>query len=70
MLFTENSTNNGKLTKMCLAWFSGQLDGIQYFTHAGGGGGLQRRDQRGRRERPGGRPRERGRARGRGGPEL
>ena len=39
MLFTENSTNNGKLTKMCLAWFSGQLDGIQYFTHAGGGGG-------------------------------
>jgi len=24
---------------MCLSWFSGQLHGNKYFTHAGGGGG-------------------------------
>jgi D-alanyl-D-alanine carboxypeptidase len=39
MLFTENYTNNNKPTGMCLSWFSGQLNGKQYFTHAGGGGG-------------------------------
>ncbi|MGB5436967.1 MAG: serine hydrolase domain-containing protein [Maribacter sp.] len=38
-LFLENLTNNGKATGMCLSWFSGQLDGNQYFAHAGGGGG-------------------------------
>lgn len=39
MLFTENYTSNGKASKMCLSWFSGQLNGNQYFAHAGGGGG-------------------------------
>ena len=39
MMFTENHTTNNKATKMCLSWFSGQLHGINYFTHAGGGGG-------------------------------
>jgi len=39
MLFTENLTNNGYLTGMCLSWFKGQLKGETYFTHAGGGGG-------------------------------
>jgi len=39
MLFTENITNKGKQTEMCLSWFSGLLDGNKYFTHAGGGGG-------------------------------
>jgi CubicO group peptidase (beta-lactamase class C family) len=39
LLFTENYTNNGKNTGMCLSWFSGKLNGKQYFAHAGGGGG-------------------------------
>lgn len=39
MLFTENHTNNNKATGMCLAWFSGHLNGNKYFAHAGGGGG-------------------------------
>lgn len=39
LLFSENHTINNKATGMCLAWFSGQLNGKQYFTHAGGGGG-------------------------------
>ncbi|HEY9114502.1 MAG TPA: serine hydrolase domain-containing protein [Bacteroidales bacterium] len=39
MLFIENYTNKGKPTGMCLSWFSGQLNGNQYFAHAGGGGG-------------------------------
>lgn len=39
LLFTENFTNNNKATGMCLAWFSGQLNGKKYFAHAGGGGG-------------------------------
>jgi len=38
-LFIENYTNNNKPTGMCLSWFSGQLNGKQYFAHAGGGGG-------------------------------
>ena len=38
-LFTENFTNNKKPTGMCLSWFTGQLSGNKYFTHAGGGGG-------------------------------
>jgi len=28
-----------KKTGMCLAWFSGELDGNRCFAHAGGGGG-------------------------------
>ena len=39
MMFTENHTTNDKATGMCLSWFSGQLNGIKYFAHAGGGGG-------------------------------
>ena len=39
LLFTENSTNNNKLTGMCLSWFKGKLNGNEYYTHAGGGGG-------------------------------
>lgn len=39
MLFTENYTNNGKATGMCLSWFKGELNGTRYFMHAGGGGG-------------------------------
>ena len=37
-LFTENITENGKSTGMCLGWFKGELNGFTYFTHAGGGG--------------------------------
>ncbi|MBN1397200.1 MAG: beta-lactamase family protein [Bacteroidetes bacterium] len=39
LLFTENYTSNNKATGMCLSWFCGQLNGIKYFAHAGGGGG-------------------------------
>ncbi len=39
MLFTENYTKDNKATGVCLSWFSGQLNGNKYFTHAGGGGG-------------------------------
>jgi len=39
LLFTENHTNNGKPTGMSLSWFTGQLNGNEYFMHAGGGGG-------------------------------
>ncbi|MFI5153285.1 MAG: serine hydrolase domain-containing protein [Chitinophagales bacterium] len=39
MLFRENKTNNGKSTGMCCSWFSGSLKGVEYFCHAGGGGG-------------------------------
>ena len=38
-LFTENYTMDGKSTGMCLSWFTGQVNGKKYFTHAGGGGG-------------------------------
>lgn len=38
-LFVENTNNNGELTGMCLSWFTGQLNGVRYYTHAGGGGG-------------------------------
>jgi len=40
LLFTENFTNNHKPTGMCLSWFTGELNGVKYFTHAGGGGGF------------------------------
>ncbi|GAB4219312.1 MAG: hypothetical protein Kow00102_02150 [Spirochaetota bacterium] len=39
IMFTENITNNGKPTGMCLSWFKGNLKGKKYFCHAGGGGG-------------------------------
>ncbi len=38
-LFTQNFTNQGKPTGMCLSWFKGELCGNEYFCHAGGGGG-------------------------------
>lgn len=39
LLFTENKTSGGKRTGMCLSWFRGELNGREYFCHAGGGGG-------------------------------
>jgi D-alanyl-D-alanine carboxypeptidase len=39
MLFTETLTNASKPTGMCLSWFTGELNGQRYYTHAGGGGG-------------------------------
>lgn len=39
LLFTENFTKVNKATGMCMSWFSGKLNGKQYFSHAGGGGG-------------------------------
>jgi len=39
LLFRENENNAGEPTGMCLAWFTGELNGKKYFTHAGGGGG-------------------------------
>jgi len=40
LMFTENLTNNGKATGMCLSWYTGQLNDNTYYTHAGGGGGF------------------------------
>jgi D-alanyl-D-alanine carboxypeptidase len=39
LLFMENKNNKGENTGMCLGWFTGTLNGVQYFAHAGGGGG-------------------------------
>lgn len=39
MMFHENQNNKGKNTGMCLGWFSGELNGVKYYAHAGGGGG-------------------------------
>jgi hypothetical protein len=39
MLFQENKTNKNKNTGMCMSWFSGELNSVKYFAHAGGGGG-------------------------------
>ncbi|GAB6283435.1 MAG: hypothetical protein STSR0008_22020 [Ignavibacterium sp.] len=38
-LFGNQKTKNGKTLDMCLSWFNGSLEGEQYYTHAGGGGG-------------------------------
>jgi D-alanyl-D-alanine carboxypeptidase len=40
LLFTKNLTLAGNPTGMCMSWFTGNLNGVQYFTHAGGGGGF------------------------------
>jgi D-alanyl-D-alanine carboxypeptidase len=40
LLFTENQTNDKRSTGMCLSWFCGQLNGVKYFAHPGGGGGF------------------------------
>ncbi len=39
ILLTKERTSNGKETAMTLGWFTGKLKDINYFTHAGGGGG-------------------------------
>jgi D-alanyl-D-alanine carboxypeptidase len=39
ILLSENHTADGRPTGMSLSWFRGQLNGADYFTHAGGGGG-------------------------------
>ena len=39
MLFEENYLNAGNPSGMCLSWFKGHLNGKEYYTHAGGGGG-------------------------------
>jgi CubicO group peptidase (beta-lactamase class C family) len=39
LMFTEALTNKHKKTGMCLSWFKGKLKGMEYFAHAGGGGG-------------------------------
>lgn len=39
LLFAENITNDGNASGMCLSWFTGKLNGVKYFSHAGGGGG-------------------------------
>jgi len=38
-LFVENVLSDGTPSGMCLSWFTGNLNGTRYFTHAGGGGG-------------------------------
>lgn len=38
-LFTTQIMSGSKPIPMTLGWFTGQLNGIKYFTHAGGGGG-------------------------------
>ena len=38
-LFTNQTTNDGKILDMCLSWFQGSLNGAEYYAHAGGGGG-------------------------------
>ncbi|HTQ66470.1 MAG TPA: serine hydrolase domain-containing protein [Puia sp.] len=39
ILLTKQHTNSGKQVEMTLGWFTGNLNGIDYFTHAGAGGG-------------------------------
>jgi D-alanyl-D-alanine carboxypeptidase len=39
LLFSQVYTNDKKPTGMCLSWFSGELSGHKYVSHAGGGGG-------------------------------
>lgn len=39
LLFTENHTADNRATGMCFSWFKGRISGVDYFTHAGGGGG-------------------------------
>lgn len=39
LMFSENLTNSGRNTGMCLSWFKGELNGKTYYSHAGGGPG-------------------------------
>jgi D-alanyl-D-alanine carboxypeptidase len=38
-LFTQHVLDGGKTSDMTLSWFTGLLNGVRYYTHAGGGGG-------------------------------
>jgi D-alanyl-D-alanine carboxypeptidase len=38
-LFEKQRTLDGRETEMTLGWFTGALNGVKYFTHAGAGGG-------------------------------
>jgi D-alanyl-D-alanine carboxypeptidase len=38
-LFTKQKTTQGEEVEMTLGWFSGKLSGVDYFAHAGAGGG-------------------------------
>jgi CubicO group peptidase (beta-lactamase class C family) len=39
ILFTKQKTNSGKEVGMTLGWFTGKLNGVDYYAHAGAGGG-------------------------------
>jgi CubicO group peptidase (beta-lactamase class C family) len=39
LLFEKQKTLNGREIEMTLGWFTGALNGVKYFTHAGAGGG-------------------------------
>jgi len=39
ILFTKQKVLSGKEVEMTLGWFTGKLNGIDYFAHAGAGGG-------------------------------
>jgi D-alanyl-D-alanine carboxypeptidase len=39
VLFTKQKTNNGNEIEMTLGWFTGKLNEVHYFAHAGAGGG-------------------------------
>lgn len=38
-MLSAQQTNNGKGTEMCLGWFKGVVNDLEYYCHAGGGGG-------------------------------
>ncbi|WP_336518192.1 serine hydrolase domain-containing protein [Pollutibacter soli] len=38
-MLSENLTSDSKPSGMCMSWFTGNIKGHQYFSHAGGGGG-------------------------------
>ena len=40
LLFEESKTRNAIKTGMALSWFTGELNGHRFVTHAGGGGGF------------------------------
>jgi CubicO group peptidase (beta-lactamase class C family) len=40
LLFRETLTTANKPTGMCLSWYTGVLNGVHFYTHAGGGGGF------------------------------
>lgn len=40
LMFTENKLQNGQPSGMSMSWFCGQLNGVPFRAHAGGGGGF------------------------------